>query len=94
MLQKTEEEHYPIVGHDGVWIPARLPEGVPVWPTVAPAPTVRITIPLTMTWGQRLWLWQYESTTYAGWLLLCAVERVADGLLHACSRLCAWLERR
>lgn len=93
MLQKTEEEHFPTVGHDGVWIPARLPYGVPVWPTL-PAPTVRITIPLTLTWRDRAWLWQYETTTRAGWVLLCVVEHITDHLLHACSRLVAWLERR
>lgn len=91
MLLKTDEL-YPIVGHDGVWIPARLPAGVPVWPTVAP--TVRIIVLPTLTWGQRLWLWQYETLTALGWLTVRLLDRTADLLLALDAWLVARMERR
>ena len=91
MLQKTEEL-YPIVGHDGVWIPACLPEGVPVWPTVAPAPTIHI--PLRLTWGQRVWLWQYETITALGWWTVRLLDRTTDLILALDAWLVARLERR
>lgn len=81
----------PIAGHDGTWIPARaLPPDCPEWPK----PAVRIVVLPTLTWRQRLWLWQYETTTALGWRVVHALERLTDWLMTLGGRLIAWLERR